>query len=243
MLTAKRWFSPDCTPEAEDRSGNRIVVAPFARCAERGPVIKVSLASVRQTDARWGGTGNHSPEGAWTARKGAAVRTGVRLALGSTQRNPRQASLGSAGLDASASAGRRNDCAFRDQSRRGRPTTSGQANTTAGWFLSQCHPKAKSAPLLLIEHSRVERSSEDFRLGRIIIPDNGNRPVTSPSLSAGRVVTIAGIARASGRIEGGRSPRRAARACPMLASRADVPPRRPLARSDRSPDLSPRRHR
>jgi hypothetical protein len=67
MLTAKRWFSPDCTPEAEDRSGNRIVVAPFARCAERGPVIKVSLASVRQTDARWGGTGNHIPEGAWTA--------------------------------------------------------------------------------------------------------------------------------------------------------------------------------
>ena len=47
--------------------------------------------------------------------------------------------------DASASAGRRNDCAFRDRRCRSRATSSGQTNTIDRWFLSVCYRKAGKA--------------------------------------------------------------------------------------------------
>jgi hypothetical protein len=65
-----------------------------------------------------------------------------RLALGSTRRIPRRASLGSAVLDASTSAGRRNHCAFRDHRRRSFATSSGHADIIGRWFLFVCCRKA-----------------------------------------------------------------------------------------------------
>ena len=63
---------------------------------------------------------------------------------GATQRIPRPTSLGSAVLDASASVGRRNDCAFRARMRRNSPTEPAQVTTISRRLLAGCYRKITS---------------------------------------------------------------------------------------------------
>jgi len=77
-------------------------------------------------------------------RKAQPHRKKPRLPWEATHQIPRPTSLGSEALDASASVGRRNDCAFRALRRRNRSTKSGQVTTISRRSWHVCCPKITS---------------------------------------------------------------------------------------------------